>query len=335
MPGTARSSRAGNPDEAIRYWSIAEELAARRSSVREAVSHFRKALSVLPQLEHGTQRNRTELALNMALAVALIHMEGYRFPETLQHFSRAHELASSLGLHDAYVAAAAGAGNCLFALGKLEPVIEVFERLSRAETARLAPMSRAFRSGSLGVAMFLSGRLAAAGRHLRDTQRTLEAMHPDALQFWGGGNPIVTTRVYLSRLYLLQGHLSRTDERFYAAELLRLRSRWHELGDDTVLAERNYRQAIEIAERQGARLFSLRSAAGLARLLQIQGRREDARKSLRPILGFFPKDSGHAPVIRASALLRFEEAQPGELAAHLDHFLHDAAARPKAGTPRK
>ncbi len=68
-------------------------------------------------------------------------------------------------------------------------------------------------------------------------------------------------------------------------------------------AERHYRQAIAVAERQSAKLFQLRASTRLARLWRDQGKRTEARDLLAPIYGWFTEGLD-APVLKeAKALL--------------------------------
>jgi tetratricopeptide (TPR) repeat protein len=73
-------------------------------------------------------------------------------------------------------------------------------------------------------------------------------------------------------------------ERVYAAELLRLRGHLQELEGDWVEAERQYREAIELADRQGADRLALRAAASLSRLWLAQGQPERVPVFLAPRL---------------------------------------------------
>ena len=52
-------------------------------------------------------------------------------------------------------------------------------------------------------------------------------------------------------------------------------------------AEEQYRQALSIARKQGAKLWELRAAASLARLCRDQGRQAAARDLLAPVYGWF------------------------------------------------
>ena len=52
-------------------------------------------------------------------------------------------------------------------------------------------------------------------------------------------------------------------------------------------AEQNYVGAINVAQRQSARSLELRAATSLVRLLQAQGRSDEARARLAPLLAWF------------------------------------------------
>jgi len=52
-------------------------------------------------------------------------------------------------------------------------------------------------------------------------------------------------------------------------------------------AERCFRQALAVAERQGARWWQLRTAVALARLHAERGKRPAARRVLEPIVASF------------------------------------------------
>ena len=79
-----------------------------------------------------------------------------------------------------------------------------------------------------------------------------------------------------------------TDERIFEAELLhRVPGDLLNAAGDRSGAERHYRQAIAVAERQSAKLFQLRASTSLARLWRDQGKRTEAHDLLAPIYGWF------------------------------------------------
>lgn len=82
---------------------------------------------------------------------------------------------------------------------------------------------------------------------------------------------------------------------FYDAELLRLRA--HTL-DDNDERHRHFRDAIELAQKQGAHIFELRSAADDFELMG-----EPARAALAAAVGRMPRDQTWPDLARARALL--------------------------------
>ncbi|MEO7338874.1 MAG: adenylate/guanylate cyclase domain-containing protein [Caldimonas sp.] len=120
--------------------------------------------------------------------------------------------------------------------------------------------------------------------------------------------------------------LAAIDERYFEAELLRQRGRLIEMGIEPdgatdngmasdsdgaaenptggrVDAEHFYRRALDVAEFQGAKLFSLRAATDLARLLGSQGRDAEADAVLRPVYAWFTEGFDYPDLKRARALL--------------------------------
>lgn len=96
----------------------------------------------------------------------------------------------------------------------------------------------------------------------------------------------------------------RTNERWYEAETHRVR------GDVLLMegvsiseVEIAYRQAIEVAQYQQAKLLELRAATSLARLWQSQGRRAEARNLLQPIYDWFTEGFDTRDLKQAKALL--------------------------------
>jgi tetratricopeptide (TPR) repeat protein len=92
--------------------------------------------------------------------------------------------------------------------------------------------------------------------------------------------------------------LSNTSLHHFKGELLLAQS-----ASDSVEAERCFRTAIEIARRQNARLAELRATTSLARLLDKQGKRNEARVMLGEIYGWFTEGFDTADLKDAKALL--------------------------------
>ena len=79
-----------------------------------------------------------------------------------------------------------------------------------------------------------------------------------------------------------------TDERIDEAELLhRVPGNLLNAVGDRSGAERHYRQAIIVAERQSAKLIQLRASNSLAQLWCDEGKRGEARDLVGPIYSWF------------------------------------------------
>ena len=104
-----------------------------------------------------------------------------------------------------------------------------------------------------------------------------------------------------------------TGKRVLEAELLhRVPGSLLNAAGDRSGAERHYRQAIAVAERQSAKLFQLRASVSLARLWRDQGKRAEARDLLGPIYDWFTEGFDAPDLKDAKALL----AELGRIERH-------------------
>jgi predicted ATPase len=94
-----------------------------------------------------------------------------------------------------------------------------------------------------------------------------------------------------------------TDERYYEAELRRLKGDLLLMQGDEAEAEASLQHAIEVARRQSARSWELRATTSLARLWQQQGKRGEARQILAEIYGWFTEGFDTPDLQEARALL--------------------------------
>jgi predicted ATPase len=77
--------------------------------------------------------------------------------------------------------------------------------------------------------------------------------------------------------------VEQTSEAYQLSDLHRLEAALAIERSDVKAAERHFGKAIVVARRQGARLWELRAAIDLAKLLQDQGRVDEAVSLLKPI----------------------------------------------------
>jgi predicted ATPase len=97
--------------------------------------------------------------------------------------------------------------------------------------------------------------------------------------------------------------VERTGERWFAAELNRLKGQLLRRRGHSEAAEEFYRKALGIAEEQEAKLWELRAAVSLARLRCDQGRYAEARGLLAPVYAWFTEGFDTPDLKEAKALL--------------------------------
>ena len=72
---------------------------------------------------------------------------------------------------------------------------------------------------------------------------------------------------------------------------------------DNALADADFREAISLAQKMGAKAWELHATTSLARLLRDNNRRDEARAMLAEIYGWFSEGSDTADLKDAKALL--------------------------------
>ncbi len=92
-------------------------------------------------------------------------------------------------------------------------------------------------------------------------------------------------------------------ERWWQAELHRLRGRLLVARGQHDESEACFRSAIEVSSGQRARMLELRAATSLARLWSDRGRNAEARDLLAPIYGWFTEGFGTPDLKEAKILL--------------------------------
>ena len=90
--------------------------------------------------------------------------------------------------------------------------------------------------------------------------------------------------------------------RYYEPELNRLEGELL-LELDDVQAEDSFRHAVDIARVQQAKMFELRATLSLARLFTMQGKHNEARDCVRPIIAAFGEGVEMADLRKAQQLL--------------------------------
>jgi tetratricopeptide (TPR) repeat protein len=212
-------------------------------------------------------------------------------------------------------------------LSHVHTLVHVFNLANELDWLTRSPMGHIEEVLALatehGFPVYLGSALAYRGRSLIALDKAQEglALLTQALAQLrsigcSAGSPLLLTSLAEAHAILGQSAEARkylaetvqfvetTEERLYEAELLhRVPADLLNAAGDRSGAERHYRQAIAVAERQSAKLFQLRASTSLARLWRDQGKRSEARDLLAPIYGWFTEGFDAPDLKEAKALL--------------------------------
>jgi len=97
--------------------------------------------------------------------------------------------------------------------------------------------------------------------------------------------------------------VEKTGERYYEAELYRLKGELLLIQGDEAEAETSFHKTIEVARRQSAKSWELRATVSLCRLWQKQGRGDEAQQILAEIYTWFTEGFDTPDLQEAKALL--------------------------------
>jgi DNA-binding SARP family transcriptional activator len=159
----AHYDQAGMLESAIAAYRVAGARAVAVSALEEAVTLFRRALTLLADLPPSPERNALELDLRIALGSPLVALEGYGSKGAHQLYERALSLCRSLH-RPADPPILRGLG-----LARLQGCrFDDCDELARAllEHGRRDPVARTEGHYLLGVSAFWRGDLAEARHHL-------------------------------------------------------------------------------------------------------------------------------------------------------------------------
>jgi class 3 adenylate cyclase/tetratricopeptide (TPR) repeat protein len=161
-----------------------------------------------------------------------------------------------------------------------------------------------------GYARFWQGEREVGLAQLKRATEELEALGSRVTSSWRMAC-LAEAQLQLGELDAAESSLERafeivkTGEGWAEAEVHRIAAEaiLRKPGADMLAAERRFEEAIALARRQSSKWWELRTTVGLARLLDKQGRRDEARTMLANIYGWFTEGFDTADLKDAKALL--------------------------------
>lgn len=166
--------RAGQTAKAMQFYRRAAEVAGRVIASAEAIRHLTRALLLLRQLPQDRERDREELAMQLAIAAPLNAAHGYPSAGFEAALERARELGQVLGDPRAVIQSLVGLFTVHFVRGNIRRSLEFGEEALKlvAGHAPLLPVSHYAAAGSLTSL----GELARARHHF---EQAIASYAPD------------------------------------------------------------------------------------------------------------------------------------------------------------
>ncbi len=186
---------------------------------------------------------------------------------------------------------------------------EECERLGRENS--LLVLSTALAPISYGLTFIREGKVTEAIAPLKSGIAIYEAVgvrtrSPTWKAFLA--EAMARTGDFDNALHLLDEAISQIErpgweERYFYAEILRLKGWVLSLKGDLDAAERNFLASLHWARRQQAKMWELRTSTSLARHWQSQGKRQDAYELLAPVYDWFTEGFDTKDLLEAKSLL--------------------------------
>jgi tetratricopeptide (TPR) repeat protein len=153
---------AGLAAKAVEHYRRAGERATLRVANQEAIGHLRRALELLQGLPEGPERNRQELALQIAIAGSLGLVHGNASPECAAAYDRARELASAVPDAPELALVLAGLARSYQVRGLIPTSFELVERALEVAERVGDPMARASAHFVASAPLFCTGAFRRA-----------------------------------------------------------------------------------------------------------------------------------------------------------------------------
>jgi serine/threonine protein kinase/predicted ATPase len=174
-------TEAGDQEHAVGYWQRAGERALQHSAYLEALQLLSRGLQVLAALPQTLARDHQELALQMALGLALMSTKGQATLEVEQTYARAQELCAHIGETPHLFQTLQGLWRYYSGRGALPTARKIAEQLLRLAQRTAMPALLLEAHGAFGNTLFYLGNYTGALMHQKQgpafTNPTMQCSH--------------------------------------------------------------------------------------------------------------------------------------------------------------
>ena len=283
-------SRSGNTIKSFDYLRRAGHQAMQQSAYTEAISHWTTALALLDNLPDTPEHTQHELALLIALALALDVTKGYATPEQERLLTRAEVLCQQVGEPAQHFAVLERLHAFRFMRAELQAAQTVAEQLLALAQRQSDPALLLEAHHALGLTLYYIGAFATARIHVEQGIALYDPQqHATAQTTHGPGNHGVRGHAMWSRLLWVLGYpdqarrrgqealtmaqalahpFSLADTLLWSTVLHQYRREWH-------TAQTHAEALLALATEQGFAFYVARAAFYRGTALAAQGLGEE------------------------------------------------------------
>jgi class 3 adenylate cyclase/tetratricopeptide (TPR) repeat protein len=198
-------TEAAQPELAVRYWLQAGRRSADRSADHEAIRQLKRGLDVLTTLSVA-DRDRTELAFQLALGTPLVSVHGYASPQAAETYERASVLCERLGDTEGLIIALFGLRSNRMVRGETREALRLAEQCLSAAECHHERDYRLLGHYGVGMMWWHIGELSKARSNLESVVALSSADRDRSLATLCIIDPYTTALTYLSLIQWMFGY---------------------------------------------------------------------------------------------------------------------------------
>ena len=188
-----------------------------RSANVEAIAHLNKGLKALKSLPEAPERIQQELALQTALAPALVVSQGFNAPEVEYAYTRAYQLCQQVGETPHLFTVLSGLARFYFTRGELQTARELGEQLLTLAQRQHNPAFLLDAYLALGSTLCLLGEFVSAHAHLKQARILHDTQRSHFLAFRHGRVPGIHCLAWMSWTLWVLGYPDQALQRLQEA----------------------------------------------------------------------------------------------------------------------
>ena len=213
-------SECGVAEKAIPYWLEAGEKSARRSANAEAIEAFNKGLELVLKQPQGAERDKMELAFQLALGPVLMATRGLVGAGVERAYRRAKDLCDTVGDQEKLWPVLFGLSRFHLMRGEVQTAKEMAHELSAL--ARIDEYLSIPASWAQGAALFWGGAPDSAQPFFKQVTDRYEPERDHALASRCAADPGVVCNAFLAWILWMRGFPNQALEIAYQATSLAL-----------------------------------------------------------------------------------------------------------------